>query len=159
MKNWCYNIFLLCILIYFFASLFSDEIPIQIRMNWTIFKFDCQPSIDPRDPIWMPLAVEQQLLIVNPTSDGNHSHRHFTHTKYDPGDRITLGTNWSGTASLSTNFYNSEPSKFTKPRRCCKNFFIVIANRVLAIISWRLIFVFVNANSAIGHRRTSPVRQ
>lgn len=41
----------------FFHFPCSEETLILIKMTWTIFKFDFQPSIDPLDRIWTPSAA------------------------------------------------------------------------------------------------------
>lgn len=56
----------------FFHFPCSEETLILIKMTWTIFKFDFQPSTDPLDRIWTPSAAAaaagagRQLQTANP---------------------------------------------------------------------------------------------
>lgn len=56
----------------FFHFPCSEETLILIKMTWTIFKFDFQPSTDPPDRIWTPSAAAaaagagRQLQTANP---------------------------------------------------------------------------------------------
>lgn len=56
----------------FFHFACSEETLILIKMTWTIFKFDFQPSTDPLDRIWTPSAAAaaagagRQLQTANP---------------------------------------------------------------------------------------------
>lgn len=56
----------------FFHFPCSEETLILIKMTWTIFKFDFQPSTDPQDRIWTPSAAAaaagagRQLQTANP---------------------------------------------------------------------------------------------
>lgn len=56
----------------FFHFPCSEETLILIKMTWTIFKFDFQPSTDPPDRIWTPSAAVaaagagRQLQTANP---------------------------------------------------------------------------------------------